>query len=41
MDDLEEIDISDGVIPWPTYVSACLDVNQKLEIIELLKAYMC
>jgi hypothetical protein len=39
MDDLEEIDIGDGVIPWPTYVSARLDINQKQEIIELLKAY--
>jgi hypothetical protein len=29
MDDLEEIDIGDGVIPQPTYVSAHLDVNQK------------
>jgi hypothetical protein len=38
---LEEIDISDGVIPQPTYVSARLDVNQKQEIIELLKAYTC
>jgi hypothetical protein len=41
MDDLEEIDIGDGVVPRPTYVSARLDVNQKQEIIELLKAYMC
>jgi hypothetical protein len=40
MDDLEEIDISDGVVSQPTYVSARLDVNQKKEIIELLKAYM-
>jgi hypothetical protein len=29
MDDLEETDIGDGVIPWPTYVGAHLDVNQK------------
>jgi hypothetical protein len=29
MDDLEEIDICDGVIPRPTYVSARLDVNKK------------
>jgi hypothetical protein len=41
MDDLGEIDISDGVIPRPTYVSARLDVNQKQEIIELLKLYTC
>jgi hypothetical protein len=41
MDDLEEIDIGDGVIPRPTYVSAHLDVNQKQKIIELLKVYTC
>jgi hypothetical protein len=41
MDNLEEIDIGDGVVPRPTYVSARLDVNQKHEIIELLKAYTC
>jgi hypothetical protein len=29
MDDLEEIDIGDGLIHQPTYVSARLDVNQK------------
>jgi hypothetical protein len=29
MDDLEEIDIGDRVVPRPTYVSAHLDVNQK------------
>jgi hypothetical protein len=29
MDNLEEIDIGDGVVPRPTYVSARLDVNQK------------
>jgi hypothetical protein len=38
MDDLEEMDIGDGVVPRPTYVSARLDVKQKHEIIELLKA---
>jgi hypothetical protein len=41
MDDLEKVDIGDGVIPRPTYVSACLNTGQKKEIIELLKAYMC
>jgi hypothetical protein len=29
MDDLEGIDIGDGVIPRPIYVSARLDINQK------------
>jgi hypothetical protein len=41
MDDLEEVDIGGGVISWPTYVSACLNMGQKQEIIELLKAYTC
>jgi hypothetical protein len=41
MDDLEEVDIGDGVISQPTYVSACLNTGQKQEIIELLKAYTC
>jgi hypothetical protein len=40
MDDLEEVDIGDGVISQPTYVSARLNTGQKQEIIELLKAYM-
>jgi hypothetical protein len=29
MDDLEKVDIGDGVIPRPTYVSACLNIGQK------------
>jgi hypothetical protein len=41
MDDLEKVDIGDGVIPQPTYVSVRLNTSQKQEIIELLKAYMC
>jgi hypothetical protein len=28
MDDLEKVDIGDGVIPWPTYVSAHLNTGQ-------------
>jgi hypothetical protein len=40
MDDLEKVDIGDGVISRPTYVSAHLNTSQKQEIIELLKAYM-
>jgi hypothetical protein len=28
MDDIEKIDIGDGVIPWPTYVSARLNTSQ-------------
>jgi hypothetical protein len=41
MDDLENLDIGDGVIPRPTYVSARLNMSQKQEIIKLLKACMC
>jgi hypothetical protein len=29
MDDIEEVDIGDGVISQPTYVSACLNMSQK------------
>jgi hypothetical protein len=41
MGDLEKVDIGDGVIPRPTYVSARLNTSQKQEIIELLKEYTC
>jgi hypothetical protein len=41
MDDLEEVDIGDGVISQPTYVSAHLSTSQKQELIEFLKAYTC
>jgi hypothetical protein len=29
MDDIEKVDICDGVIPQPTYVNACLNTSQK------------
>jgi hypothetical protein len=29
MEDLEKVDIGDGVIPGPTYVSACLSMSKK------------
>jgi hypothetical protein len=29
MDDLEKVDIGDGVIPWPTHVCAHLNTCQK------------
>jgi hypothetical protein len=41
MDDLEEVDISDGVVSRPTYVSARLSTSQKQELIKFLKAYTC
>jgi hypothetical protein len=41
MGDLDKVDISDGVIPQPTYVSACLTPGQMDEMCELLKAYTC
>jgi hypothetical protein len=39
LDDLEKIDIDEGVVPRPTYVSVHINMSQKQEIIELLKAY--
>jgi hypothetical protein len=30
MDDIEKIDIGDGVVPWPTYVSVRLNTSQKI-----------
>jgi hypothetical protein len=41
MDDLEKVNIGDGVVPRPTYISARLSTSQKQGLIELLKAYMC
>jgi hypothetical protein len=41
MDNLEEVDIGDGVVSRPTYVSAHLSTTKKQELIELLKAYTC
>jgi hypothetical protein len=29
MNDLEKVDIVDGVVPRPTYISACLNMSQK------------
>jgi hypothetical protein len=28
VDDLEKVDIGDGVVPWPTYVSVHLNTSQ-------------
>jgi hypothetical protein len=41
MYDLEKIDIGDGVVPRPPYISACLSTCQKQELVELLMAYTC
>jgi hypothetical protein len=41
MDDLEKVDIGNGVIPQPTYVSAHLNTSQKQEMIKFLKVYLC
>jgi hypothetical protein len=41
MDNLEKLDIGDGVILRLTYVSARLNTSKKQKIIELLKAYTC
>jgi hypothetical protein len=29
MDDLDKVDIGDGVVPRPTYISACLNPDKK------------
>jgi hypothetical protein len=39
-DDLDKVDVGDGIILRPTYVSASLTPGQKHEMCELLKAYM-
>jgi hypothetical protein len=31
VEDLDELDIGDGVVPWPTYVSAHLNMSQKMK----------
>jgi hypothetical protein len=41
MDDLEKVDIGDGVVPRPTYISAHPNTAKNQEIIDLLKAYTC
>jgi hypothetical protein len=41
MDDLDKVDIGDGVVPRPTYVSAHLKSDKKWKICELLKGYTC
>jgi hypothetical protein len=40
-DNLERVDIGDGVISQPTYVTAHLNMSQKQEITKLLKLYTC
>lgn len=38
-DPLEEIDLGDGSTRRPTYISANIDPNMRLEVIELLKEF--
>jgi len=38
-DELEEVDISSGVRPRPTYVSVKLDPEHKQELVDLLKEF--
>ena len=38
-DELEEIDIGPRDRPWPTYVSAKLDLEYKQDLIDLLKEF--
>jgi hypothetical protein len=39
-DPLEEVDISDGTVPRPTFVNKNLDPMFKLELIKILKEYV-
>jgi hypothetical protein len=39
-DPLEEVDISDGTVPRPTFENKNLDPTFKLELIKLLKEYV-
>jgi hypothetical protein len=44
MDDIEKVDIADGVIPWPTYVSACLNTSQNTgnnRVVEGVQVLFC
>jgi hypothetical protein len=44
MDDLEKVDIGDGVIPQPTYVSAHLNTSQKIgnnRVVECVHVLFC
>jgi hypothetical protein len=41
MEDLDKVDIGDGVVPRRTYVSARLNPDEKQKICELLKGYTC
>jgi hypothetical protein len=31
MDDLEKVDIGDGIVPRPTYISACLNMGKNMK----------
>jgi hypothetical protein len=44
MDDLEEVDIGDGVISRPTFVSACLNTSKKIgnnQVVEGVHVLFC
>ena len=39
-DPLEQVDIGDGSIPWPTFINQNLEADYKVELIALLKEYV-
>jgi hypothetical protein len=41
MDDLEEVDLGDGVIKQPTYINDNLTKEQKEKVHELLRDFVC
>jgi hypothetical protein len=40
VDPLEEIDIGDGITPWPTFVNKNMSLENKDAIIKLLRDYI-
>jgi len=39
-DPLEQVDIRDGSVPWPTFINQNLEADYKVELIALLKEYV-
>jgi hypothetical protein len=39
MDELEEVDIRDGSVPWPTYINVNLAPEWKVEVCNILRDY--
>jgi hypothetical protein len=39
-DPLEQVDIGDGLVPWPTFINQNLEADYKAELITLLRKYV-